>query len=336
MPLVSVIIPTCNRSSLIGRSINSILQQNFQDFEIIISDDGSSDDTEDVIRTCGDDRIRYFHKKHGGIAGARNFGLSKCSGSYVVFFDDDDEMHEDFLKVMVRNLAENRPYGVAYCLYNNVFPDGSERIGFNPDRYFTGWLTKRFFGKTPIILPSATMFRSSVFDDNLYDEGLTCQEDLDLLLRISLKHQFLCVPQLLISRHITSGSLSQRKEAVYMSILVYERFYHKLGGEKVIPAKKAGKKISRLYKRFARENLRCGNRRAAISLYKKAIGYYPFDFRYYRGLLKALMRSKKNDKMPEWQMPGALPLYVMVKAMGKTAGLVNTKVGNGQTHIFCQ
>ena len=92
-PMVSVIIPTFNRAHLIGRAIKSVLNQTYQDFEIIVIDDGSTDNTGEIIRSFTDKRIKYIkkYKKNKGISVARNIGIKVARGKYIALLDSDDE-----------------------------------------------------------------------------------------------------------------------------------------------------------------------------------------------------------------------------------------------------
>ena len=90
-PLVSVIIPTYNRAGVIKETINSIINQTYSNFEIIIVDDGSTDNTGDIIKTFQDDRIKYYWKKNTGLPSkARNVGLKHVNGEFIAFLDSDD------------------------------------------------------------------------------------------------------------------------------------------------------------------------------------------------------------------------------------------------------
>ncbi len=91
-PTVSVIIPTYNRAHLLGRAIESVLDQTYQDFEIIVVDDASADETEEVVKSFGDDRINHIrHQKNKGGSAARNTGIKAARGEFIAFLDSDDE-----------------------------------------------------------------------------------------------------------------------------------------------------------------------------------------------------------------------------------------------------
>jgi len=317
MALVSVIIPTYNRSHVLNDTIASVLRQSIDDFELLIVDDGSTDNTATVVERVGDGRIRYFRKQHAGLAAARNYGISKSQGRYITFLDDDDLLDRDFLEIMAGTLERCCEYDVAYCQYLNIYPDGREKIGFGPERFLSGFLTKAFFNKIPGILPSATMFRKSIFKKFLFDETLPYFEDQDFLLRISATTQFLCIPKLLVKRKFIANNLSQHPFAGTYAILVYERFYRLAVARNQcdVSDKLARRTINRLYRGLAKKYLRAGNRKATMRLFRKAISYYPFDLHDYRGLVKACLVRKSRDKCSDWQMPKPLPEYIT--ALGK-------------------
>lgn len=99
-PFFSIVVPTYNRAALIGETIETILAQDFPDFELIIVDDGSKDDTAAVVGNYSDPRLRYLCKENGERGAARNFGFRHAKGDYVVFFDSDDWMHADHLSTL--------------------------------------------------------------------------------------------------------------------------------------------------------------------------------------------------------------------------------------------
>lgn len=115
IPKVSVIIATYNRADLLTRAVNSVLAQSFTDYEIIVVDDCSSDDTQEVIRTFTDPRVRPLrHETNQGAAAARNTGISQAKGEYIAFLDDDDECTPNRLADQVSALDSNPNVGMVY------------------------------------------------------------------------------------------------------------------------------------------------------------------------------------------------------------------------------
>src|SRR3989338_10329538 len=88
-PKVSIIMPTYNRARLINKAVDSVLKQTFKDYELIIIDDGSLDNTKDIVACYNDPRIIYFRKNHKNAASARNYGLKRARGEYIAYCDDD-------------------------------------------------------------------------------------------------------------------------------------------------------------------------------------------------------------------------------------------------------
>ena len=111
-PSVSVIIPTHNRGEMLRRAIDSVLSQTYKDFELIIVSDGSADETDKVIVSYTDPRIRFLkHDKSRGASAARNTGIRASIGQYIAFLDDDDEWTLDKLEVQVPVIEKSAPEG---------------------------------------------------------------------------------------------------------------------------------------------------------------------------------------------------------------------------------
>ncbi len=314
MAKVSVIIPTYNRSNLVREAVQSVLRQSFADFEVLVVDDGSTDDTRSIIECILDNRIRYFYKDNGGQSSARNFGLAKATGEYIAYLDEDDLWPVDYLKIMIEHLNTHQEYGAAYTRVIEQFPDGRKEEMSSPERYKSGWITKYSFDLGPCLMPSATCFRKSVWKDFFWDEAIRRCPDYDVFLRISTRAQFLFVPDTYVIKRWYSENLSSVKDPVGMIDKAHtlERFYFHLGGNKYVMRKAANRKISRAYRKAGKISLAMGDRHSAMSLFKKASSYYPLDTRLYFDFLKALLKSKKGKIVMNWLMPKPLPPYITV------------------------
>lgn len=114
--LVSIIMPTFNRSHVIIDSLNSVLGQTYKNWELLVIDDASTDDTAEIFRGIVDDRVRYFRNPENmGAAGARNVGLENIRGELVCYLDSDNLMHPDFLLIMVNELKARPQFDMLYC-----------------------------------------------------------------------------------------------------------------------------------------------------------------------------------------------------------------------------
>lgn len=124
-PLISVVIPTYNRSHLIGKTIDSVLKQDFANFEILIVDDGSTDNTDEVVNAYKDARIRYLKKNNAERGAARNYGAMKARGRYINFFDSDDLMYPNHLQEAEKLVGEAVNPEFFHLAYDYKLPDGS-------------------------------------------------------------------------------------------------------------------------------------------------------------------------------------------------------------------
>jgi len=306
VPKVSVIIPTYNSNGMVKETISSVLAQTKQDLELIVIDDGSDDDTRKIIQTIEDNRLKYFYKDNGGTSSARNYGLSKATGDYIAFLDHDDLWPENYLEVMVSHL-KNSEFGAAYSPITTIYPDGRKIKSYKKPEGKSGHITLDLFERG-FIWPSAAVIRKSVLKDLCFDETLKrSYEDGDFFLRLSRHCTFLFVEDVEAIKREHAENFSSKVGVLPTRIQVLERFYFKLDSDKLIPARKARRRLSHASRSVA-ETYRCvGKRAAALNLYKHAIRYWPVDLRLYFGFLKTVLLSKNNDPEPDWKMPEPLP-----------------------------
>jgi glycosyltransferase involved in cell wall biosynthesis len=147
MILFSVIIPTYNRAGFIVEAVDTVLKQTYQEFEIIVVDDGSIDNTGEVINNKyrSDSRVRYFHKQNEERGAARNFGLRQAKGQYAVFFDSDDLMKPHYLATLAGIIDK---YPGVYLLagsYNFIGDDKKEIPAPTIELKKEGWYNREFF-----------------------------------------------------------------------------------------------------------------------------------------------------------------------------------------------
>jgi glycosyltransferase involved in cell wall biosynthesis len=282
------------------------MNQTERDLEVIVVDDGSTDNTRAVIEDLADARINYFYKTNGGPASARNFGLSKARGEYVAFLDSDDFWPKNYLEVMLANLGNNQSFDAAYSPITVVYPDGRSINSYKKPEGKSGWLTLDLFKRSYIWI-FAALFRRSIWTDLYFDEQLkrTC-EDSDVLLRLSMRTQFLFVRQVEAFHRISPDSISAQTEADCARLFVLERFYFRLGGDKIVPAKIARRRLSHAARKVAENSRKKGARMAALKLYEYAIQYWPYDARLYWGWLKTLFLDPAKDTEQSWKMPHPL------------------------------
>jgi glycosyltransferase involved in cell wall biosynthesis len=314
MKLASVIIPTYNMDFCVGDAVKSALKQSYKNIEVIVIDDGGTDSTEQVIRQIQDPRLFYYYKPHSGLSATRNKGIQMSKGQYIAFLDSDDTYPVDYLKVMIGNLEKQPHAGLAYSQFINFYPDGKQCIGISNERALSGRLASSFFEKnSPCMIPSVTVLRKSALEDMWLDENLLKTEDLDFFLRLSVKTDFLFVPEIMVCRNALPNSMSSKynigESLLYPMIL--ERFcYLELPANLGISTKKAKTKISNLYRRCAKMQRIAGNRKAALLLANRAIQYIPWNMSYWREWIRCFILSSRGDKTYDWQLPPPLPKEV--------------------------
>jgi glycosyltransferase involved in cell wall biosynthesis len=194
MPLVSVIIPTYRRSNLLGTAIRSVLNQTFQDFEIVVVDDNSQDDTEEVVRSFGGRKIRYIaHQTNLGCGGARNTGIRNSNSELVAFLDDDDEWLPDKLEEQISVLDHSGALTGVVCSAFQTVEQSTGRLLETVVPTKQGRILDHL-GRNRVGPPSAVLVRRSCLDKvGLFDETLEFGEDWDLWIRLAQFFEFACV-----------------------------------------------------------------------------------------------------------------------------------------------
>jgi len=191
MAKVSVIIPTYNCAQYINRAIDSVLDQTFKDVEIIVVDDGSTDDTyEKIRRWVGSNRIRYLYQSNRGCGAARNYGISNSGGKYIAFLDADDKWLPGMLSRCLAVIEKDRCDLVSTDNYIVYLREGKEIkseiqsyewIEKTPEELFLTFLEVGGIGS-----PEKAVFKREIFDEvGLFDASLPVYEDLDLWIRIA-------------------------------------------------------------------------------------------------------------------------------------------------------
>lgn len=220
LPEVSVIIPAYNHADLLPRTIKSVLDQTFQDFELLVVDDGSTDNTDEVVEGFSriDSRVAYvWQKNSGGPAGPRNAGIEKSKGKYVAFLDHDDEWMTNKLAKQVR-LFEESPVetGFVACDYYVMAGlKGETKSEYRLPAFAGGTAFGSILRRDFIKTASVVVVRKNVLDDvGGFDEQLKCGEDTDLWLRISEKYGFATVGEFLATYYAYSGNTTLRTRAI--------------------------------------------------------------------------------------------------------------------------
>lgn len=222
MPTVSVIVPVYNVEKYITETISSVLEQTFTDFELLIIDDESKDRSIEICESFTDHRIKIFHQKNRGLAGARNTGIRQAQGKYLAFLDSDDVWRSQKLDKHVTHLNANPSVGVSFC-GSEFIDDDSQPLGIYQIPKINDITPEIVFCRNPISNGSVPVIRREVFDDiafpekfygaeeNFYfDDRFRQSEDIECWIRIALttKWQFEGIPDVLTLYRVNSGGLS--------------------------------------------------------------------------------------------------------------------------------
>ena len=211
--LVSVIIPTYNRSKTIERAVNSVLAQTWKELEIIVVDDGSTDRTDEILRAYGN-KIRFIRQQNGGASAARNTGIRAATGEIISFLDSDDEWLPEKTERQVKLLQRTESSGVVCCICNarmlfssgtvtsfqtsRLFPQQSEGVWSNPGQV----LLDRFL----LFNQVAAVWRKTLDHSGYFREDLRIMEDYDLALRLALIGPWAFIADPLMIWHEDAGS----------------------------------------------------------------------------------------------------------------------------------
>jgi len=202
---VSVAISTWNRAHLVGRAIRSALAQTFEDFELLIVDDGSTDATPEVLAGVNDARLRRIrHERNHGVSRTRNTALGLARGEWMAFLDDDNEWTPDYLERQLALAASRPDTGVVYCRARLR----NARSGAETTEPGGLWQGKVFChlvdGWTPF-MSGALIRMSALTEVGGFDERLRASEDRDLWMRLAQRTPFAGMPDALLIRHLRHG-----------------------------------------------------------------------------------------------------------------------------------
>lgn len=213
----SIIIPLYNKENHIKRAIESVLQQTYREFELIIVDDGSTDSSYNIaVNSSSDSRMKIFRKKNGGVSSARNFGIEHASHDYIGFLDADDEWKPSFLESIYK-LINIYPEAGAYATsYEFKKGENTKRADINVTledgesgvvNYFKDSLNGH------LITASSVVIKKQVFNDvGLFSTKLSRGEDTEMWCRIALRHQIVFLNKVLATYYQdTENKLTQKK-----------------------------------------------------------------------------------------------------------------------------
>jgi len=298
-PKVSVIIPTYNRNELVLDAIDSVLEQTFQDFEIIIVDDGSTDNTKTHIENYqkNDARIKYVFQKNQGVSIARNTGLKAAQGEYIAFLDSDDRFLIDKLEKQVSILDKHLDVGLVYgtILVENTI---TKKLG-SWGHALAGSLEKiemhqKIYNRHLFFYIGTTLIRKEVIDNIKFDPRMKTGEDFLFYLLLSKKTKFYGIdePLSLVRREHESIIQKQKdkkfNEAIAYTILKKEH--------NILTNIEFLKGLSYHYLYFAKDYFEDGMQRQYYVCLLKSFLFNPANIYLYKHILGDLILKKNKQQ----------------------------------------
>jgi glycosyltransferase involved in cell wall biosynthesis len=208
-PLISVIIPTYNSAPYLPEALDSVLSQTHTRIEVLVIDDGSTDNTAAVMAGYTD-RTVYMRQAQSGPSKARNRGIEEAKGEYTAFLDADDTWLPSKLENQLRILQQDPEAGLVYSRSVDFHDRTGKELRVYPREIHSGMLFDLLLASPLFGLPSVIVRTRILKELGGFDEGLTTAEDTHLYLRIARNHRIIGVPDILVRRRIHDRNLSNR------------------------------------------------------------------------------------------------------------------------------
>ncbi|MFA6433612.1 MAG: glycosyltransferase family A protein [Elusimicrobiales bacterium] len=193
-PPITVVIPLYNKAAFIARAVKSVVNQTVQDFELMVVDDGSTDNGGDIVEEVRDRRVRLVRQNNAGVAAARNYGVALARSEIVSFLDADDEYRPEFLATILRLHEKYPSAGLCATAYSVKLPSGRElkqRYLAMPSFPWEGIIPDYFesaLGAQPVSASSSAVMKAVLLEAGGFPAGEKLGEDLDTWFRIALKY----------------------------------------------------------------------------------------------------------------------------------------------------
>ncbi len=221
--MVSVIIPTYNRQSTILKSVRSVLEQSYQDLELIVVDDGSTDNTRNILLDIRDKRFKYIYQENKGACAARNKGISVARGEYIAFQDSDDIWKCEKLEIQLSKM-KNNDANISFCAFNRMnykkkiqqFPIMNE--GYKSHKE----ILCGFYVSTQTIVA-----KKEIFEKNLFDITMERMQDYDLITRIAEKEKIYFIEDALVDLYLQSDSITVHKNIPSINLNILRKLLDK-------------------------------------------------------------------------------------------------------------
>lgn len=214
--MISVIIPLYNKEPIIERSLQSVISQDYDDFEVVVVNDGSTDRSADIVRSINDPRIRLIEQENGGPSKARNTGTKNARGEWIVFLDADDELLPGALTNFHTKTIEHPNHDMFFGRMSTCSGEDEKRTERLIKDNFKAYCCDKLY-----IGPGSTIYRTSLLMDNLFDERIRRNEDIELLFRLFRCAKIYLINDIVCYRNLEYSSASKARNDIKEDYIGY-------------------------------------------------------------------------------------------------------------------
>jgi len=232
MPKVSVNIPCFNAEKFIRKTINSVISQTFTDFEVIIINDGSQDQTEQIINTFSDPRIKYYRQSNYGLAYTRNKAVSLSSGELIAFLDQDDTWLPQKLEKQVKLFESNSLLGLVYSNCYLIYEDGRKVLGTKFFKFQRGSVFKQMLSNYFIVVSTAVV-RKDIIDELGGFPNYSIVEEFALFLRLTQRYLIDFVNEPLVEYLYHETNTSKNLDLNLKEVEEIYSYWSKIGNDEI-------------------------------------------------------------------------------------------------------
>ena len=283
--VISVITPTYNRARFLPAAVASVLSQTFGDFELIIVDDGSEDNTPDVLKPFfADRRVRYVYQENQGQSHARNLALKQATGDFIAFLDSDDVWAPDKLEKQLAVFRANSEVDIVHGDEAIINEQGSV-VSLQNMRRYSGRITRYLLADNSVSITTALVRRRCFDEMGGFDTSVGVADDYELWLRFSARYCYQYEPGIVASYRVMADQISSDKRRRYAANeRIIQQFLARYG-EVLSPGERRWG-LARFYCRKARYFASAGERGKAVGAIAGALRNAPLDPVVWRALYR--------------------------------------------------
>ena len=285
MAVISVITPTYNRARFLPAAVASVLSQTFGDFELIIVDDGSEDNTPDVLKPFfADRRVRYVYQENQGQSHARNLALKQATGDFIAFLDSDDVWAPDKLEKQLAVFRANSEVDIVHGDEAIINEQGSV-VSLQNMRRYSGRITRYLLADNSVSITTALVRRRCFDEMGGFDTSVGVADDYELWLRFSARYCYQYEPGIVASYRVMADQISSDKRRRFAANeRIIQEFLARYG-EVLSPGERRWG-LARFYCRKARYFASAGERGKAVGAIAGALHNAPLDSVVWRALYR--------------------------------------------------